>query len=316
MSGLQPVDRIEAVRPVPSLLTSARDRSSDNFGGPNWRTGIAWSQVACHVSRPWPRCPDPLADIKAEPETPALAGTDAFELYTMFECDQTQRGQEEALARDVDALTDVHTAFAVSRALWLGEGLPDRVTVNGVESDVPTLRRAATDLGTPAGDLDDVFARLLDAYEDCTGGNGGATIHLPAVAVPFALGGGTGGGVLIRPEGDLYRGPLRSVVSPGPGYPSGASAPGAGGFGPRTTTPPADDEYAGTAADEIWVYVTGPVEWAASAIEVVPAAGMERREAVGRMNRYVVEGKRDALVRFDPCCTFAALATNPVGVIS
>ena len=39
--GFEPVAAIAGRAPVPSILTSARNRTADGFGG-NWQSGISW----------------------------------------------------------------------------------------------------------------------------------------------------------------------------------------------------------------------------------------------------------------------------------
>lgn len=328
MSGLQEVDRIAPVRPTPSLLTSARDRTADGFGRgqrtvevagetivvPNWTSGIAWNPTACAPSHPWPRCPEPDTDKEAAAARGEVA-TDAFMIYTPMQCDW-QTEESNVLEAASTELTDTHTAFGVAGALWLGEGLPETITLtDGTASAPPTLRRSATDLALGELEFSVAVAELLRAYEECTGGNGGAVLHVPSILVPYALGAGDGGGTIARTEGNLYRGPLGSVVSPGPGYPSGASVAGADGFGPLTDPGP-PEQYAGTLADQAWIYVTGPVEYALGTIKVLPEDEASRRLGVGRANLYEVWAERFALVRFDPCCVFAQLVATPAGATS
>lgn len=333
---LAAVDPIELVSPRPSLLTSARDRTNDGFGAvagatlelldflddeeeralvrrqlTAWRTGIAWTPMSCHPSSVWPRCPEPGREKQPADGLTSPTGTDVFAVYTPLNCEWVT--DSSRLDQAVQDLVEVHSAFAAARALWFGEGLPDEVNVNGVATPVPTLRDTADDVSIngAAAPIEDVFAILLALHEDCTGGNGGATLHVPTVAIPSVLG-ASDGGVLARREGDTYRGPGSSVVSPGPGYPHGASTTGPGGNGPATGNP---DEYQGNPADEVWVYVTGPVEYALGPIEVLPPEDAERR-GFYRTNRYDVWGERLAIVRFDPCCVFAALAVDPTGAAS
>lgn len=307
MSGKQAVGRIPAVAPLPSILSSATDRSGE-WG--NWRTGIAWTP-GCISSFVEGRC---STDEREAADGPlAAVATDTFTVYTPAKCEYvvTKTGDEiDALSRD---LTDVHTARAVARALWLGEGLDD--VVDPVYGLPPTLRRVATDISVNGGPvaLDDVVAHLLHAYEDCTGGNGGAVLHIPTVLIPGALGGGDGGARVAWPEGTFYRGPNGSKVSPGPGYPSGISAQGADGFGPLV--PDSDPEqYLGSGYDEVWVYISGPVEYALGTLELPNT--VEERHMPAQLNAYEAIASRDALVRFDPCCVFAALAVNTAGEVS
>lgn len=334
MAGYQPIDRIDPVGPSPSLLTSARDRTLDDFGTSSpvpdearaaagvegalkpateaWRTGVAWTPATCQPSSNEARCTSYDADhLRPAPvELGAPVHTEAFTIVTPLTCDWVLSGvPADRIVRDSEDLTRAHTAFGVARALWLGDGLPDT-------ADQPTLRRNATDvsIGGAAGDLDDVAAVLLSQYEQCKGGEGGAVLHVPTPLMVGAEGGIPGGGKIATLAGNYYRGPLGSVVSPGPGYPHGASVAGANGFGPQTSAgPPA--LYKGNHLDECWVYITGPVEYALGEVRVLPEDEAERR-GLYRLNRFEVWGERAAIVRFDPCCVFAALAINNAGQVS
>jgi hypothetical protein len=226
-------------------------------------------------------------------------------IYTPLECDWTTTDSEQQLAEAASQLTDAHTAWGIARALWLGDGLPD-------VDEQPTLRRSAVDVSVSGPmDLDDACAALLSAYEQCTGGNGGATLHLPSVLVPGALGGIAGGGRVAWPEGNVYRAAMGAVLSPGPGYPHGASTVGVDGFGPKTGGADAATTYKGNGLDEAWVYVTGPVEYA-----VGPIDPMSLTPDASRTNRTEIIAERPAIVRFDPCCVFAVLARNTAGLVS
>lgn len=325
MSGFQPVDRIAPRAPVPSILTSATDRSADGFGtagvapgaeaqpggdpvsSASWRTGISWTPVSCHPSHNWARCPEPDAEKAAAVGLGGPVHTDRFTIYTPLACDWKTERLGEALAADATDLTVAHTAAGVAAALWLGDGLPD-------DPDQPTLRRNATDVSIngAAAPIDDVFAVLLTEWWECTGGNGRPVLHVPSELMAYIEGGGIGGAILARRQGDLFTGPLGSIVSPGPGYPNGVSSAGVDGFGPQTDPgPPA--LYAGNTATEAWIYITGPVEYAVADPIVLPPDELERRN-LGRPNTYEVWGERDAIVRFDPCCSLAALALNPAPV--
>jgi hypothetical protein len=263
---------------------------------------VSWTPSTCHPSGSWPNCPSQSdAAEKNLPEEWGPVTTAPFWVYTPVACDWSL--DRAGLAAGADALTVAHTAYATGQALWLGVGLPD-------DPSQPTLRRAAIDVTPAAGphDLDDAVATLLAEYEVATGGNGGAVLHVPGLAMTAMLGAIPGGSVVARLEGTHYIGPLGSLVSPGPGYPFGTSLEGADGFGPLIDAGP-PEVYAGTDEDQVWVYVTGPVEWAAGPLQPISdPVGAELRR-----NRQEVWSERQAIVRFDPCATFACLANSPVG---
>lgn len=333
------VDSIQPVAPSPSLLTVSRDRTSDGFGQvpggldadtvatlragdpdelariqarlTSWRTGITWSLRACQPSYAEKLCPaydpdDPEDRRHAPADNDGPVHVAPFKLYAPLSCQWTSQAAGQRLADDARGLLSAHTARGIARALWLGEGLDDL-------PGAPTLRRSATNItpvpGTPI-DLDDAVAALLAAYDDCTGGSGGAVLHIPGTLMVNAQGGIPGGGTVARMEGNFYRGPLGSVISPGPGYPHGASSNDHGGFGPLDDETPDEgvtpSTYLGNAADQVWVYVTGPLEYAAGEIVVMPEREEERRNYM-RTNTYEVWAERMAIVRFDPCCVFAVL---------
>jgi hypothetical protein len=292
----QPVGRIDPVTPSPSLLTSAR-----RMRGIDWSTGIQWTPV-CQPSDVAEYCSGGTNRTAAIAR--ATEHVVPFTIYTPLACDRFAGGVNLADLPDAArALTEVHTAKAIAEALWLGRGLLSSDTT------IPTLRNASFDVGANAtADLDDAVAQLLVHYEIASDGEGGATIHMPSELAVYALGGGAGGARICWPEGDFYRGPLGSVVVPGPGYPNGQSATGAGGYGPG----PEGGPYLGNAANEAWLYVTGPVEWdAEETVRVLPEAEADRTVGPARTNLYEVWGERRAIVRFDPCKAFATKVTNP-----
>lgn len=304
----QPVDGLAPVAPSPSLLTAARPLP---FGFDQWRTGIAWRPRGCRPSFAWPYCPA-ADDDKEDPGTvTSPVQTDPFVIYTPLACEWATE-ERGAIDEDARNLTDVHSAYGLAQALWMGTGLP-------ADSDQPTLRRSATavpQLGS--NDLDDVVAELLLNYERCTGGSGGAVLHFPSYLMTGALGGIVGGGKVASKEGNTYVGPNGSVISPGPGYPHGASTAGAGGYGPLTGgAADADagtdtETYAGNLDTEAWIYVSGPVEYGLGDVVVLPDAAQQ----TPRTNLYEVWGERPAIVRFDPCCVFAGKVLTTVGSIS
>lgn len=294
LGGKQPIGRIPVQAPRPSLLTSARP-----LPDVNWSTGVSWSPDSCFPPVPFVVCA-PGDNLRTTSESDGPVVADPFEFYTPFDCDWLTDDGEALVARAAE-LMEAHTAYAAARALWLGEGLPEGSTGG-------TLRTVAEDISSGADmALDDAVAKLLAQYEACTGGSGGATLHLPSTLAVAAV---TGATRVAWPEGDVYRGPLGSVVVPGPGYPNGASDTGDDGFGPSSGGTGAAP-FLGNSSFESWVYVTGPVEFALDPVVRETAA-----VPASRMNRSEVYAKRRGIVRFDPCCVFAQLVTNPTGVAS
>jgi hypothetical protein len=313
----QPVGPIPVQAPVPSILTTARDRTADGFGvtapipsdaadalreagieanATSWRGGVAWPSFSCQESLPWPDCVDD-PDPKELSDTGLSVSSVPFTIYTPLECEWASG--EPFLGPAARALTEAHTAYGLARALWMGEGLPVAVSQS-------TLRNSATVI---AGvyDLDDGVAQLLGAYEEGTFGNGGAILHVPGILATAAQGGLPGGGTVARLEGQVYRGPNGSLISFGPGYPWGESTEGADGFGPMTDPDPLT--FAASAADEVWVYVTGPVEYARGPIEIKEA----QAGSALRRNTVEVLAERRMVYRFDPCSVWALRVFNPTG---
>lgn len=293
--GYEPAPRIRPVAPGPSLLTAARP-----LPAMNWSTGIAWSPM-CQPSYVLPWCPPAVNRTSAANQ--ATVHTMPFVIYTPATCNQPVDGADlEAAVRD---LTEVHTAAGIAEAAWMGTGLPS----DAEDATIPTFRRSAFDVSgassAAAVDLDDGVAQLLAHYEDCTDGAGGALIHMPSQLVTYALGGGAGGARICWPEGSNYRGPLGSLIVPGPGYPNGRTPRGPFGAGPRIGA----NNYEGNELNTSWIYVTGPVEYAVSNVRALPEDDPDRH--VPRTNIYEVWGERDAIVRFDPCCVFATEVINP-----
>lgn len=304
MAGEVPIGRIRPVAPSPSLLSVAR--LIPDVQPADWARGVAWSS-GCQPSYAWERCQGPFDSI--DPKVAAMSQdvyrTRPFTVYTPAECDLPTDGDD--LADLVSELDQVHTPAAIAAALWVGTGVADP------DDDVPTLRRAAQDVSAAAAyDFDDGVAALLVHYDQCTGGSGGAIIHAPAALAVSALGGGSGGARVCWPEGNLYRGPLGSMFSFGPGYPEGFSPDGPNGNGPLAA-PFVGSTYAGNEANRSWVYVSGPVEYQVGPIAVLP--DQERDRTPFRTNLYQVWAERDAIVRFDPCCVFAVEVVNPAPLI-
>lgn len=333
MAGLQaPADRIDPIPANPSLLTAARDRTRDGFGvGDAWlRNGVKWNSASCQRSYGWQDCV-PSPPDKQHGGLAGLVAADVFTIYSPIECDWANMASEGSLDDAVRQLDTAHAAYVISRALWFGEGLPavstDSTGDFGPVTVDPTLRSAAVDLSleTGAQPIEEAVAVLIAAWQECTGGNGGGVLHAPAVVVPYLFGGGTGGGKFVERQGDkLVIASLGLSVSPGPGYPDGSSPQGPSGNGPAI----GGGNYQGNANNEVWLYITGPVEYAKTDPQLIQSHGMsgatyEGGASIGadpasyaRMNRYEAIAESIACVRFDPCCTLAQLAQNPVGPMS
>jgi hypothetical protein len=318
--------RGEGVGPIPvqaqtpSILTTAKPRTNDDFGvrvplpdevdvpegaldpsKASWRTGISWVQTACAQSTIMESCPtgDDTEMGDMTEDAFGLVSSMPFWMFTPLECEWTTKPEDVEAASE--ALTEAHSAYALGRALWMGEGL-------GTDLEQPTLRNAAQIApgGESAIPLDEAVAVLLAAYEHGTQGLGGQMLHIPGPLMVSGLGGLPGGGMIAKQEGSFYRAALGAVVSPGPGYPWGTSVEGPDGFGPIIDLDPAT-VYDGNDNDESWIYITGPVEYALSKIIPLPTTS-----SFVRQNRKLAWSMRQLIFRFDPCTVWAALVDSPV----
>lgn len=334
-----PIGHIEPVPPVPSLLTSARllgtngqsiaadrmevgtglvvtpdDQGRYLDGQDNertvsrytWATGVAWNQANCVLSHPKRRClPDGFTTVAPEGFGPAVQ-TDAFFQYVTMECEMLSDVTYPQLLEVARSVADATAAWAVAQALWFGHpSLPDDPTQ-------PTLRRNAQDVSGGVGlAFALAVARLLSEYAEATGGKGGAVLHVPDVLIPPLQ-----STWLLRQQGDVYLGPLGCVISPGPGYPHGTFADGPLAPGPLKTETPdhgvTPSTYFGTPSSAEWIYCTGPLQYALGDIRMLPEDEIAQRGFLTQ-NKTDVWAERQAIVRFDPCTVFAALANNPIG---
>lgn len=363
--GFQPVLAIPGAAPVPSILTSARDRSRDDFGTArvaalvpaeivrvaalssgalasvlasgvvyeyelpgvvgadgdeelltwtkelartaavapgsienpaSWRSGISWRSTQSLAAFGRALCG--TGDMEAAPplEHPAFY---PYWLYVPYSCDwvlpvgvdgitvggggRTVEGETltvESYKLDATNSLESMTAWEVSRELWTG----------AIEDDNPSLQNKAVDKSA-AGAVHPTTALgiLLENYSDCTQ-EGGAVIHAPLQAVVSLLHSG-----LIKQQGDVYYGPGGCVISPGPGYPAVATGTGPAG--------------ADAGAGNVWMYVTGPVEYALGDIVDIP----DDIEAFYNptTNRYEITPQRAVIHRFDTHCVFAVKTYIP-----
>lgn len=304
-AGFEPVLAIPAPAPVPSLLTSARNRTGDDFGvdrgasikmpdgstrpaPPAWANGISWRSTQSLVQYGRKFCGSSTLTAAPGLDKPAFY---PYMLYTPYSCDwvlPTPVADEEgdgvsyveSYRADVIAAEQAMTAWSMSRELWMGtlEPLNPSLVNTAVDESAASAVHPETALGT-----------LLEAYSDCTQ-EGGAVIHAPLAALVALVRSG-----IVKQQGDVYYGPAGSIVSPGPGYPHQATGSGPAG--------------ADAGAGNEWIYVTGPVEYALGDIVVYPdgdEAFYNHRE-----NRYEVTAQRMVIHRFDTHCVFAVKAYIP-----
>lgn len=283
-AGFQPIGPIAPVKASVSLFSVARQLPSEN-----WLTGVTWHRGL--------NCGDPTGDGSNGPgyrlefcagatdlEVPTAGAIPEFypyDIYVPYACDWVV--DEQTYRDDARAALDATSVYHVARELWMGD----------TEALNPSLISEATDVSA-ADPVHPITAvgTLLEAWSNCTqqGGDGrfGPVIHAPYSIVTELLAKGVAAEI-----GDVIHGPAGSLVSPGPGYPTGnAAAPTDGADGA-----------------DAWVYITGPVEYALGDLQVNPEGDAARFNP--RMNRYEVTARRQAIHRFDPCCVFAVAVYQP-----
>lgn len=256
----QPVQAIDPVAPVPSILTTARRLSSSIV----WKSGITWrprnkpgDEPALHIDDVVV-CDETttigLDDVTNEDATTAKP----FLARLPFFCEDVLPGDLEVYRGDATKALEAATAYAVSYAFYQSDAIQDAADVSASGPVHPAT----------------ALAILLANYTGCTM-FGGAVVHVAPVLIPTLL-----GVAAIKQVGDVYQGPLGSLVSPGP-------------FGLW-----ANDEGTVTST----MYVTGPVEWDAGPISIPlddRAARWDRRQ-----NGYYIEAQRSVIARADDTCTF------------
>ena len=142
----------------------------------------------------------------------------------------------------------------------------------------PGLVDSATDI-TPVGGapcINNAIAGLLSAACDCSGGD--VVIHAPLVVLASLM-----QYDLVKYEDGRYRLGAYTVIVDC--YPN---------VEPDGGTPPAEDE--------VWLYSTGPVEYAMGNVEVIQNFDNETNEDV-------VLAEQLSILRFDPCCVHAIRAS-------
>lgn len=285
MSGVAPIPGIRPVAPSPTLLDVAGPLPTDQ-----WQAGIASRGVSCHGGHPWAGiCPDGDAE-KVDPAAIVKPEFWPFTFYVPYACDWSLPDQEAAMAAENLAQLEAVSAWHVSHELWAGTANAlEAAVIAGDRDPNPTLISEALDL-TVTDAVHPVFglAALMSEYLACTQAGGGV-LHVPPILVPFLVHQG-----VLSQVGSVLRAPLGFTVSAGPGYP-GTGSPGPDG----DLAPPG----------QVWVIVSGPVEYALGEPKVLPEAS--QRHAERRLNRYELWAERRAIVRFDPCCVFAILVDVP-----
>lgn len=279
--------------PGPSLLTAASRLPQ----GTDWSNGISFRQTHCFAAGRWAQCPG-VDDVKNSPCDPDVVSFFPFTAYVPAQCDNVLPGNEEnEFAPEVRAEMDAASAWELSRELWTAE-----TNAGGVDES-PGLQRpfpgAADEFdpthilngGVAASGVVDAIGQLLEAYANGTL-VGGAVLHLPLRIVPLLIQNGT-----LSASGQVLGVDGIAVAAPGPGYPT------EGAYGPRTAANP---DGAVAADGEMWLYVTGPVEYEMAPVTLEPE-NADARWFDRRTNQYYVLAERRMIYRFDPCAVWAIL---------
>lgn len=280
-AGFAPIDPIAPVKPSLSILSVSRTLVGE------WRSGVTWRQgLPCGDGEEGPGfrrayCGSGDFETAADGVKPEFY---PYDIYVPYDCDWVVEGDEAQYNESARLALDAVTAWHVSRELWLGD----------TEALNPSLVSEATDesANAPVHPVTAVGS-LLEAWTGCTqmsgDGRRGPVIHAPAFAVTSLLANFT-----IRQEGDVYIGPMGSLLSPGPGYPTGTGARPAG---------------ASDGDEDGWIYISGPVEVGLGDIRIDPDSNAAHRDRRG--NQYRIWAQRQAIHRFDPCCVFAIAVYQP-----
>lgn len=269
MTLLRPAPPVRQGNPEVTLVSSANELPVDVRPYEQWRTGLAARGVSLITADARALCASgDLATVTAATD----GEFEPFTVYVMHGCEGYV--DEMAYRAEANAALADKTAWQVARELW-----------TGTQSGNPSLQSSGVDLGGTA-DISNVVAALIANMEaELSGGQ--VFVHVPSIALP----GLTNTNMVTRSGARLLT-PQGHVVIPGPGYPS---APG--DWGP--------DASAVAASGEVWVFATGPVEYAEGPVTVRDVG----QGVAARMNLFEVHVTKPVIVRFDPSKVLAAKAT-------
>lgn len=266
------------------LLSVARDMTGEMPS--HWEAGITYMPLCPYGDSTFDECVV-VTGAGATPEPPVKAATfnnvrqaaTPFTVYVRKDC-SIPTFWNEAAGQVAEALTDAE-AFEVEQSFWTGTAAnatvayPHLAANAALVQDRDTLQLAATVV--PGGSLNVVlgFGLLEAAAMACTQGQ--ATIHVP-VSVASAL----IAWQVIKLQGGRYVSVLGNPVAIGNGY-SGSSPTGAAATNAST-----------------WIYATGPVFYARSALrEFAP------RESIVRATNTMQQMAERTYVVGYSCCLLA-----------
>lgn len=271
-----PAQPIRPEAPEVSIFTSANPLPPEVAAYERWRTGLVSRNIHGIAGGTWPTdCYD------GESEKAAIDGNsnDLSEfvpttIYTHHGCEG--RVDADEYRAEAIALLEARTPALLAAELW-----------TGAVSNNPSLVSTGIDITSYVGgsvSAADALAILCNAFAGTTGGLQ-ATIHIPEVAL------GQLTAQNIQRHGNRIETLNGHVVITGPGYPGG------GAVGPEGATP---------GNGQIYAFVTGPVEVAASTITVL---GTDENSvgAYSRQNLVEFYAERQIIYRFPTTPVYAIL---------
>ncbi len=240
-------------------------------------SGLEWLPEACGPASRFLYCDAEQPD-KDNSVVPDAMQARPFVIYYPEGCSPLAVDFSEWEARARNGLT-AHESAALAQELMQSYG--------GVNLDLVT---AATDVSAPSGTpnrIPQTIMGLIQAMVQCNY-TGDIMFHAPAWTLPMFL---------LDTELTLTNGVYKlghHTVIFDAGYPNAAP-----------TDADAENEIG---VDGVaWIYATSPVEYALG--PVMEGGGAESKKgASARQNSVYVVAERAAIVRFDGCCVFAALA--------
>lgn len=256
-----------------SLVKSAFRLPSDI----DWshESGVEFLPEACGSAQRFLYCDDE-SPTKEDSVVPDDQQTRPFVMYYPEGCSPLAVRHEEWQDRALNGLTATESS---ALALELNS------SYQGVNDDL--LSTATNVSPVELNDLPQTILGLIAEMVRC-GYTGDITFHVPAWTLPMFLHDN-----LITLSNGVYR-LGHHIVSFDAGYTNQA--------------PTSADESNAVATDgEAWIFATGPVEYALGEVRTLGLAE-SRKGNSARQNSVYIVAERPALVRFDACCVYAALA--------
>lgn len=245
--------------------------------GIDWshESGLEYVPEGCGPASRWDYC-DPEVTTKQDSVFPDEVQFKPFVIYYPEGCSILSMQSPEYMGRARRGLT-AHESHALAFELAHG-------TLN-----ISLQSEAVDSSSSPINAIPETLAGLIEDMQAC-GYDGDVWFHAPGKLLPLFL----QQNLLEERNGVFYVGNHIVIFDAG-----------TGNIGPDNAI---DEDLAGVEppAGSAWIYASGPVEVALGEVRELdaPQAGF----AACRNDVYVV-AERPALVRFDNCCVFAALAS-------